>query len=69
MGGRPHNLEKEATGKAKSLVDLERVVQLRVVDESLPADGRAGLRASKGGSAFATRAPLTGPAPFQSRHA
>src|SRR5699024_3898141 len=34
-------LQQQLPGQADTLVDLERVIQIRVVDQLLPADGRA----------------------------
>lgn len=37
------NLQQQTPRQPQALVDLETAVQLRVVDEPLPADGRAGF--------------------------
>ena len=37
------DFEEEASSNAKALVDLETVVEVRIIDEALPADGGAGL--------------------------
>ena len=44
-GRHPHlgQVQQEAAGDGQPLVDLERPVDVRVVDEPLPADGRARL--------------------------
>lgn len=42
--GSTYDLEEETTSETESLVDLERSVELRIVDQTLPADGCSGLR-------------------------